>query len=69
VRENQDAYKLRYKSIGVCLASMALALTGQYVAFGAFTLYGDKTVDEVVGLLMLLALSIPKHDLIAFHKV
>jgi hypothetical protein len=48
---------------------MALALTGQYVAFGAFTLYGDKTVDEVVGLLMLLALSIPKHDLIAFHKV
>jgi len=21
----------------------------QYVTFGAFTLYGDKTVDEVVG--------------------
>ena len=65
----QDAYKLRYKSIGVCLASMALALTGQYVTFGAFTLYGDKTVDDVVGVLMTLALSIPKHDLIAFHKV
>ena len=41
----------------------------QYVALGAFTLYGDTTVDEVISLLMMLALSIPKHDLIAFHKV
>ena len=33
------------------------------------TLYGDSAVDELIGVLMLLALSVPKHDLIAFHKV
>ena len=29
----------RYKGIGVCLAALALALTGEYVDLGAFTLY------------------------------
>ena len=43
VADGQDAYKLRYKSIGICLACLSLALTGQYVNFGAFTLYGDST--------------------------
>ena len=61
VAEGRDAYKLRYKGIGVCLASMALALTGQYVAFGAFTLYGDTTVDEVVSLLTLPARALSRY--------
>jgi len=69
VQPGVDAYKTRYKGIGVCLAALALALTGEYVDLGAFTLYGDKTADEVMGLAMQMALSISNQDLLAFHKV
>jgi exportin-7 len=67
--DGADAYKTRYKGVGVCLAALALALTGDYVDLGAFTLYGDTVVDDVMGAAMQMALAIPTAELLAFHKV
>uniref|UniRef100_A0A7S4P578 Exportin-7/Ran-binding protein 17 TPR repeats domain-containing protein n=1 Tax=Guillardia theta TaxID=55529 RepID=A0A7S4P578_GUITH len=67
--EGVDAYKARYKALGVCMASVSLAISGEYVSFGAYTLYGDQIAEEVVSVLVQLALSIPERELLAFHKV
>lgn len=36
-----DPYAQRYKGIWVCLTVLARALSGNYVNFGVFELYGD----------------------------
>ena len=36
-----DPYSQRYKGIWLCLAILTRALSGNYVNFGVFGLYGD----------------------------
>ena len=67
--ERRDLYKERYKGIGLCLACMALALTGDYVPLGALSVYGDKMVEEMMAVVVPLALSIPHKDLLALPKL
>ena len=67
--DGRDLYKERYKGIGLCLAIVALALTGDYVPLGALSVYGDTMLDDVMAVLVPLALSIPHKDLLALPKL
>eukprot|EP00960_Hanusia_phi_P030461 748639-Hanusia_phi.AAC.3 len=64
-----DPYNHRYKCIGICMLSMTLALSGEYVGFGAFSMYGDSVVEDVFKVLVQVGLSIPQNDILAYHKV
>ena len=43
-KEVPDAYSHRYKGIWVCLSILTRALSGNYVNFGVFDLYGDPAL-------------------------
>jgi len=43
-KEVPDAYAYRYKGIWVCLSILTRALSGNYVNFGVFDLYGDPAL-------------------------
>ena len=43
-RDVPDAYSYRYKGIWVCLTILTRALSGNYVNFGVFDLYGDPAL-------------------------
>ena len=40
----RDAYASRYKGMWVCLQALARAMSGSYVNFGVFDLYGDPAL-------------------------
>ncbi len=42
-------YDTRYKGISVCLLALARAMSGNYVNFGVFELYGDPAHKVCVG--------------------
>lgn len=39
-----DLYAYKYKGIGLCLLALARAMSGNYVNFGVFDLYGDMAL-------------------------
>ena len=43
-KEVPDAYSHRYKGVWVCLSILTRALSGNYVNFGVFDLYGDPAL-------------------------
>ena len=48
-KEVPDAYAYRYKGIWVCLSILTRALSGNYVNFGVFDLYGDPALKVTLG--------------------
>jgi len=64
-----DPYAQRYKGIWVCLTVLARALSGNYVNFGVFELYGDPAFKEAVSIALRMSLSIPLQDIMAYRKV
>jgi hypothetical protein len=44
VPSNSDPYAAKYKGIWVCLTILSRALSGNYVNFGVFDLYGDPAL-------------------------
>lgn len=64
-----DPYGSRYKGIWVCMCILARALGGNYVNFGVFDLYGDPALRDALDASLEMALSIPLHDILSYHKV
>ena len=44
VPSGSDPYAAKYKGIWVCLTILSRALSGNYVNFGVFDLYGDPAL-------------------------
>lgn len=57
-------YELKYKGIKLCLVILKRALSGQYVNFGVFKLYGDKALDSAIAVALKMTMSIPLPDLV-----
>ena len=48
----------------MCFSMLKAALSGSYVNFGVFRLYGDSALDEALEMFIKLLLSIPLTDLL-----
>ncbi len=51
-------YPLKLKGISICFSILKLALSGSYVNFGVFQLYGDRALDDALNTIIKLILSI-----------
>ncbi|KXZ55001.1 hypothetical protein GPECTOR_3g165 [Gonium pectorale] len=69
VTGNSAAYDNRYKGIWVCLLALARAMSGNYVNFGVFELYGDPALKDSLDAALRMVLSVPLGDLLAFRKL
>ena len=56
-------YPLKLKGISICFSLLKASLSGNYVNFGVFRLYGDDALDSALQMFVKLLLSIPQHDL------
>ena len=57
-------YPMKLKGVSVCFSMLKAALSGSYVNFGVFRLYGDSALDEALQMFIKLLLSIPLTDLL-----
>lgn len=64
-----NAYEQKHKGVWVCLTMLARAMSGNYVNFGVFELYGDPALKDALDMALRLVLSIPMNDIMAFRKV
>lgn len=59
-----QVYALKLKGISICFSMLKAALSGSYVNFGVFRLYGDDALDNALQTFIKLLLSIPHSDLL-----
>ncbi|KAJ0043503.1 hypothetical protein Pint_18407 [Pistacia integerrima] len=64
-----DMYNFKYKGIWICLTILTRALSGSYVNFGVFELYGDRSLTDSLDVALKITLSIPLADILAFRKL
>mmetsp|Transcript_23338 Transcript_23338/g.78457 ORF Transcript_23338/g.78457 Transcript_23338/m.78457 type:complete len:1080 (-) Transcript_23338:139-3378(-) len=69
VPEGADIYESRYKAIGIALLTLQRALSGNYVNFGVFALYGDNALSDVLEVAIKLCLSMQLSEMLSFPKV
>ncbi|XP_055389487.1 ran-binding protein 16 isoform X2 [Condylostylus longicornis] len=62
-------YPMRLKGISVCFLMLKHALSGNYVNFGVFKLYGDDTLDNVLNVTAKMIMSIQQNDLLEYPKL
>ncbi|XP_072177284.1 exportin-7-like [Diadema setosum] len=62
-------YQMKLKGIAVCFSMLKAALSGSYVNFGVFRLYGDSALDEALQMFVKLLLSIPLSNLLDYPKL
>jgi exportin-7 len=60
----EDPYSDKYKGVWLCMQILTRALTGNYVNFGVFALYGDPALSNALQVVLQLSLAIPFKDLI-----
>ncbi|XP_064465819.1 exportin-7-B-like [Ornithodoros turicata] len=65
----EQVYKLKLKGIAICFSMLKSALCGGYVNLGVFSLYGDRALDDALGIFVKLLLSIPQTDLLDYPKL
>ncbi|CCF72534.1 Exportin-7 [Babesia microti strain RI] len=64
----EGGYREKYKGIAAALAILNHCLSGEYVSFGVFDVYGDTSLDDALGLALSMCLAIPLNDLQGYHK-
>jgi len=64
-----DPYAFKYKGIWIALTALTRALSGSYVNFGVFDLYGDRALADALNMALKMALSVPLADILAYRKV
>ncbi|RMB95165.1 hypothetical protein DUI87_28441 [Hirundo rustica rustica] len=64
-----QVYALKLKGISICFSMLKAALSGSYVNFGVFRLYGDDALDNALQTFIKLLLSIPHSDLLMLSTV
>ena len=57
-------FDLKLKGVSICFGMLKAVLSGSYVNFGVFQLYGDSSLEEVLQMFVKLLLSIPLSDLL-----
>uniref|UniRef100_A0A6I8RC37 Exportin 7 n=1 Tax=Xenopus tropicalis TaxID=8364 RepID=A0A6I8RC37_XENTR len=62
-------YVLKLKGISICFSVLKAALSGNYVNFGVFRLYGDEALDNALQTFVKLLLSVPHSDLLDYPKL
>lgn len=60
----ENAYKQRYKNIGTVFAILKRALSGSYIPFGVFRLYGDTCLQDALAMFVKLLVYIQEDE---FH--
>jgi exportin-7 len=63
-----EIYKKRYKGLSLALNVLNSALGGNYVCFGVFDLYNDRSLDSALDIALRLALTVPLDDINAYPK-
>lgn len=58
----------RLKGIATCFSMLKAALSGNYVNFGVFRLYGDMALDDSLNVFVKLLLSVTQNDLLVSVK-
>ncbi|XP_071792798.1 exportin-7-like [Asterias amurensis] len=64
-----QVYALKLKGVSICFGMLKAVLSGSYVNFGVFQLYGDSSLEEVLQMFVKLLLSIPLSDLLDYPKL
>ncbi|KAI3829282.1 hypothetical protein L1987_03401 [Smallanthus sonchifolius] len=64
-----DIYAFKYKGIWIALTVLSRALSGNYVNFGVFELYGDRALADVLDIALKMTLSVPLADILAYRKL
>lgn len=64
-----DAYRQRYKHIGTCFSALKMTLSGSYVPFGVFRLYGDTCLQNALAMFIKMFMAIPEQDFHSYPKV
>ncbi|KAJ7976521.1 putative Exportin-7 [Quillaja saponaria] len=64
-----DIYTFKYKGMWICLTILTRALSGNYVNFGVFELYGDRALLDALDITLKMILSIPSADVLPFRKL
>jgi len=67
--KGSDVYADRYKGIWISLTVLMRALSGNYVNFGVFELYGDTALQDALGVAVQLSLSMPLEEIMTYRKV
>ncbi|CAB1352222.1 unnamed protein product [Coregonus sp. 'balchen'] len=62
-------YSVKLKGVSVCFSMLKAVLSGNYVNFGVFRLYGDDALDNALQTFIKLLLSIPHSDLLDYPKL
>ncbi|VDM45504.1 unnamed protein product [Toxocara canis] len=65
----ESAYRERYKNISSCFATLKMALSGSYVPFGVFRLYGDTCLQDALGMFVKMFMIIPESDFHSYAKI
>jgi len=64
-----DPYAQRLKGICLCMVLLTRALSGNYVNFGVFALYGDRALSDCLEVIIKLCLSLPTEQILSYTKV
>ncbi|XP_054783087.1 uncharacterized protein LOC129290362 isoform X1 [Prosopis cineraria] len=64
-----DIYTYKFKGIWICLTILSRALSGNYVNFGVFELYGDRALSDALDAALRMTLSISLSDILAYQKL
>ncbi|XAR48327.1 hypothetical protein NMG60_11031103 [Bertholletia excelsa] len=69
LHSHADVYTFKYKGIWILLTILSRALSGNYVNFGVFELYGDRALSDALDIALKLITSIPLVDILAYRKL
>ena len=64
-----DLYARKYKGISLCMLLLTRALSGNYVNFGVFALYGDRALADCLAVTIQMCLHTPLDEILAYPKV
>ena len=67
---DDQLYPMKLKGVSICFSILKLALSGSYVNFGVFQLYGDRALEDALNTIIKLILSISISDILVcfyFH--
>ena len=64
-----DMYACKYKGISTCMLILTRALSGNYVNFGVFALYGDRALADCLEVMIQMCLHVNLEEIMAYPKL
>lgn len=64
-----DPYTHKFKGIHICMTMLTRALSGSYVNFGVFALYGDRALSDCLEVMIQMCLRVKLEDILAYPKL